>query len=203
MQQQPRIAENLLQTFDATASQAGTLPAAIENDIFKRRSIGVPARASVETASPRRPSLPHASAAQIAQPGSALQYLADKGTRVQNLEAEVSTAQAEIMKITRQLEDVSNTARNSANSLAIVEGERDFLADQRNTERQEMEQHIKKAEQKISALRQELRQSEAAQVRKSPLCCKNFAQDCTAMTMAKLNTHKLFWSSFSLQLDPP
>ena len=176
------MAEVMLQTADVIPSQADTLPASIENDIFKRRSMGLPARASMEAVRSRRPSLTQASAAQTAQPASALQYLAAKGTRVQNLEAEVSTAQAEIMKITQQLEDMSNTARGSANILAVVKGERDFLAAQRLAERHDMEQHIKKAEQRISALRQELRQSEAAQVRK--VSC--------AVSVSANSLHRLF-----------
>lgn len=158
-----------IQTTEAHMLQAvqpvlptGPVAAPRPADVLKRRSTGLPVMGlNADTFKAGR-----GSAVDVvhAQPASALQYLADKGSRVKALEADKATAQAEIAKLSQQLRDAKDTIQVSANSLAVTQGERDFLSARRDADRQEMEEQIQKAEQSISALRQQLKQSELAQV---------------------------------------
>ena len=142
------------------------MPQAVDTD-YRRRSIGMPITAPLHPLKAGRSSMAAAGQAYTASPASALQYLADKGSKVKELETEVSQAHSEIISINQQLQYAKNSLRASANSLAIVQSEKDFLQAQRDSEREEMEVQIQKAEQRIAALSQDLRHADAAKVKRA------------------------------------
>ena len=154
----------LLHAVDTAISQADRMPQAVDTDFYRRRSIGMPATAPLHPLKAGRSSMAAAGQAYTANPASALQYLADTGSKVKELESEVSEAHSEIISLNQQLQDAENSLRASAKSLAIVQGEKDFLQAQRDSERVDMEVQIQKAEQRIAALSQDLRHADAAKV---------------------------------------
>lgn len=107
--------------------------------------------------------------AWVGQPADALQYLAHKGTRIQELETELTTAQAENIALSQQNEQLDGTLHTQKNKLAILQGERDFLASQRDQERLDMEHQLSQSEQKILTVSQNFRRSEQAKVYCEPL----------------------------------
>lgn len=110
------------------------------------------------------PKSAHLGRASIGQPTDALQYLANKGTRIQDLETELTTAQAENIALSQQNEQLDGTLHTQKNKLAILQGERDFLASQRDQERLDMEHQLSQSEQRILTVSQNLRRSEQAKV---------------------------------------
>ena len=152
----------MLQIWNAQEHAAGTArqPAGAD-PVHRRRSIGVPARPPLGSAAV---GWPNTSRASISQPAEALQYLANKGSRIEELEAKLTAAHTENLNLSQQLEQTSSTIHAHVNSLGSVEGERDFLTAQRVQERVDTEQQLLRAEQTIAALSQELKQTETAQV---------------------------------------
>lgn len=130
----------------------------------RRRSIGVPVRPPLGFNALARASTTKTGRASIDQPADALKYLANKGARIQELEAELETAQAENISLNQQLQQATGSVRAHKESLASAEGERDFLTSQRSRERADIEQQLLQAEQKVLSLRQDLRHTKDAKV---------------------------------------
>ena len=132
----------------------------------KRRSIGQSARPPTGPVTARPEAAQHRRAS-YSQP-SALEYLANKGSRMQETEAELATAQAANTTLNQQVEKLTGTVHTQTNKLAILRGEKDFLTSQRAQERLDIEQQLSQSEQKILMLNQSLRRSEQAKV---PIKC--------------------------------
>lgn len=130
----------------------------------KQRSVGLPVRHSMETATAPLPKSADFGYASMGQPSGALQYLANKGTRIQELETELSTAQDENLALSQQNEKLNSTLHTCQNELAILQGERDFITSQRDQERQDMEHQLSQSEQRYLTVSQSLRRSEQAKV---------------------------------------
>ena len=130
----------------------------------KRRSVGLPVRYPMETATAPLTKSAHFGRASIGQPTDALQYLANKGSKIQELETELTTAQDENLALSQQNEKLSGTLHTQQNELAILQGERDFLTSQRDQERQDLEHQLSQSEQRILTVSQSLRRSEQAKV---------------------------------------
>ena len=136
---------------ELTAQQAGMHPDYERRSLLDRQPIG-------------GATAPLPKAAQIGQPTDALQYLASKGARTQELQAELATAQAENSALSQQVDKLKGTLQAQTNKLAVLQGERDFLATQCQQERLDMEQQLAQSEQKILTVKQDLRRSEQAKV---------------------------------------
>lgn len=135
----------------------------------KRRSLGLPVRHPMDAATAPLPKSALFGRASIGQPTDALQYLANKGTRIQDLETELTTAQDENLALNQQNEQLDGILHTHKNELAILQKERDFLASQRDQERQDMERQLSQSEQRILTVSQNLRRSEQAKVYHKPL----------------------------------
>lgn len=138
---------------ELTARQAGINPE------YKRRSVGLPERHPERNATAPLPKT-----TQLGQPTNALQYLASKGARTQELQAELTTAQAENSALSQKVEELNGTLQTRTNKLAVLQGERDFLASQRDQERLDLERQLAQDEQRILAVKHDLRRSEKAKV---------------------------------------
>ena len=136
-----------------------------ETDVeHKRRSIGLPIRHPMGIATASLPKSAQIRGASCGQPGDALQYLANKGARMKELETELAIAQGENTTLSQQVQEHTDTLQTKTTQLAILQGERDFLTSQRDQERQDMEQQLFQSEQRILTLTQSLRRSEQGKV---------------------------------------
>jgi len=153
------LLQQALGTADATRQPA------VANAGHRRHSTGPSARPPLGTVTAGRPSTAYTGRAGITQPADALQYLANKGSKIQELEAELKLSQAEIANLSQQLEQAKSTTQTDAQRLATIQGERDFLNSQRSKERLDTEKQLSQAEQKILSLRRDLRHTEDAKVR--------------------------------------
>lgn len=159
MQSRCGVLQQAVNTADITQQPADT-------DAGPRRhSVSLLARPRLASATMGRPGTAYTGRVSIGQPADALQYLANKGSKIQELEAELKLSQSEIISLSQQLEQATSMRLAEAESLATIQGERDFLATQRNQERLDMEHQLVQAEQKIQSLRQDLRHIEVAKVR--------------------------------------
>ncbi|KAA6425687.1 MAG: hypothetical protein FRX49_04584 [Trebouxia sp. A1-2] len=109
------------------------------------------------------------------------QYLANKGSKIQELEAELKLSQAETAHLSQQLEQAKSTTQTDAERLATIQGERDFLNSQRSRERLDTEKQLSQAEQKILSLRKDLRHTEDA---------KTQAEEQAHLSMSEANSTK-------------
>lgn len=135
----------------------------------KRRSVGLPVQHLMETATASLPKSTPIGRASIGQPTDALKYLANKGTRIQELETDLTTAQDDNLALSRQNEKLNSILYTHKNELAVLERERDFLTSQRDQERQDIERQLSQSEQRILTVSQKLRRSEQAKVCHKPL----------------------------------
>ncbi|KAL3148911.1 hypothetical protein ABBQ32_001779 [Trebouxia sp. C0010 RCD-2024] len=134
---------------ELTAQQAGLRPEHERRSLLDRQAIG-------------NATAPLPKIAQTGQPTDALHYLARKGSRTQELQAELATAQAENSTLSQQVDELKGTLQGQTNKLAVLQGERDFLASQRDQERVDMEHQLAQSEQRILKVKQNLRRSEQA-----------------------------------------
>ena len=137
---------------------------AVANAGHRRHSTGLSGRPPLGTVTAGRPGTAYTGRAGITQSPDALQYLANKGSKIQELEAELTLSQAETAHLKHQLEQAKSTARTDAECLATIQGDRDFLNSQRSRERLDTEKQLSQAEQKILSLRKDLRHTEDAKV---------------------------------------
>ena len=114
-----------------------------------------------------------------------MQYLANKGSKIQELEAELKLSQAETAHLSQQLEQAKSTTQTDAERLATIQGERDFLNSQRSRERLDTEKQLSQAEQKILSLRKDLRHTEDAKVW---LRLLQSAQDSACLRLGRVAT---------------
>ena len=148
----------------------------------RRRSIGVHRRPPISSATAGRFKSAQLEQVRNTEANSALQQLANKGSKIQELEAELAIAQAENVAVNAQLEEASSTAQTQTNKLAIVQAERDFLSSQRKQERLDAEQQLAKSEQTILNLTQSLRRAEQAKVLTTFLPLLSALQTCLDLT---------------------
>ncbi|DBA74329.1 TPA: hypothetical protein ACH3X1_011104 [Trebouxia sp. C0004] len=135
---------------------------AVANAGHRRHSTGLSARPPLGAVTAGRPGTAYTGRAGITQPADALQYLANKGSKIQELEAELKFSQAETAHLSQQLEQAKCTTQTDAERLASIQAERDFLNSQRNKERLDTEKQLSQAEQKMLSLRKNLRHTEDA-----------------------------------------
>ena len=126
-------------------------------------SIGQSARPPTRHVSAARPETAQHRRASYGQP-TALEYLANKGSKIQAIEAELATAQAANMTLNQQVEKLSGTVHTQTNKLAILQGGKDFLTSERARERLDIEHQLSQSEHNILTLNQSLRRSEQAKV---------------------------------------
>ena len=144
--------QQVIQTHaELTTQQAGIRPEYKRRSLLDRQAIG-------------NATAPLPKITQTGHPTDALHYLASKGSRTQELQAELATAQAENSALSQQVDELKGTLQGQTNKLAVLQGERDFLASQRDQERVDMEHQLAQSEQRILKVKQDLRRSEQAKV---------------------------------------
>ena len=152
------LLQQALGTADATRQPA------VGNAGHRRHSTVLPARPPLGIVTAGRPGTAYTGRAGITQPADALQYLANKGSKIHEMEAELKLSQAETVRLSQQLEQAKSTAQTDAERLATLRGEREFWNSQRSRERLDTEKQLLQAEQKILSLRKDLRHTEDAKV---------------------------------------
>ena len=152
------LLQQALGTADATRQSA------VSNAGHRRHSTGLSARPPLGTVTAGRPGTTYTDRAGITHPADALQYLANKGSQIQELEAELKLSQTETAHLRQQLEQAKSTTQTDVERLATVQGERDFFNSQCSRERLDTEKQLSQAEQKILSLRKDLRHTEDAKV---------------------------------------
>lgn len=171
--------QQALGTADATQHPA------VANAGHRRHSTGLSARPPLGTVTAGRPGTAYTGRAGSTQPADAMQYLANKGSKIQELEAELKLSQAETAHLSQQLEQAKSTTQTDAERLATIQGERDFLNSQRSRERLDTEKQLSQAEQKILSLRKDLRHTEDAKVW---LRLLQSAQDSACLRLGRVAT---------------